>query len=67
VLVPKSSVLVGADVGAVTCMVGFSRGSRDATTMTLEALSHLHAVPKRDARPVTLKPERTGPTIVLAV
>ena len=49
VLVPESPVLVGAHVGAVTYMVGFSRGSRDATTMTLEAPSHLHTVPKRDA------------------
>jgi hypothetical protein len=34
VLVPESPVLVGAHVGAVTYMVGFSRGARDATTMT---------------------------------
>jgi hypothetical protein len=38
VLVPESPVLVGAHVGAVTYMVGFSRGARDAVEMTPEIL-----------------------------
>jgi hypothetical protein len=37
ILMPESPVLVGAHVGAVTYLVGFSRGVRDATTMTPEA------------------------------
>jgi hypothetical protein len=44
VLVPESPVLVGAHIGAVTYMVGFSRGSRDATAMTPDP---------SDFRPVT--------------
>jgi hypothetical protein len=48
VLVPESPVLVGAHVGAVTYMVGFSRGARDATTsMTPEAPSGFRPVAER--------------------
>jgi hypothetical protein len=57
VLVPESPVLVGAHVGAVTYMVCFSRGARDATAMTPEA-ADFRTVNDRAGRRSRIRVER---------